>query len=1290
MRAPAKTPKHGRRWKKGHSCVSNPGVKKHRSAAKNRFFSVVSGPSSLTVDALAKHDARQEDKDGDAILQDVSETQSASGRTFSTWASNWTECTNVTFNKVHRYVTTSSVMHKSILAVLAAITEVIKTEDGKETDTEYFAALMTALDNPANDAETVAAITYLLAMCMKRVPAGVLKAKFSDASKLFMNLLAAHINTQLPTLLRSVLRCLAHLLRVQDQAAWSNASTVHVYNAILSFVTHSKPKVRKAGQQAVVSILRGSKFMLEPSAPSHHPAAVVTVKYCVKEIETTGGSSEATTTLHVLGLLQEILDIVPKSSLKSACETILKVMTLANVLVTSVSMKCLHKMFASRPKPTSLPADLNAQIISALYDFVPGENDTQLMSAWLSVMKEAHANLQSNLNDDLFVNRVPRYFAVAMNCLKNNNLDIGRVATQAMISLVRDKMGGLHERFSVMVNDTATPIHKIIRVIENGLSYQYHATWGMVLELLAVVMEVLGKSCHPILMKCLRSLADLRDSHRFPYKSLLDKAVGMAVQSMGPKLVLDAIPLQITGDLDNYDFPHSWLLPLLREYIKETELSFFTKFFLPLAAKLQMRSLEFASDGQVVQAKTYDTLQLQIWSLLPGFCNKPTDLTESFKSIAKVLGVGLREREDIRMDILASIRKLILQNLENEACRKEMARFAKNFLPIFFNLYTSDPEKERDPVRMAMLETIRIYVKITDQELVGSYVDMCLEKSSEENVSAFRRYALLDLLISLVQQTDLKRLKKIYVVALLQLNTNDRTVQKKSYRILEQLCSGESHDCKLFVTSHVSELAENLTTSLSGASPSAKAPRLRCLIHIFRQLDDEEMEFLQNVVPEAVLCTKEVAEKARQAAYLLLIEIGKALFRWNPNLPKAAVVQVYFELVLAGLAGQPHVIACTLLTLTRITYEFKDYVNDELLGILVDSACLLLSCNAREIVRSALTFLKLLLTQFDEVTIGQYLEKMVSSLVLMKETNRHQVRFKAKEIFSRLVRKFGYEVILSQLPASHHKLLSHIKKVQERAKRKQQRKIEDDDDDDAEDDDVPVPKNKPESFEEFLPDTDSDLDDEQPKKKRSGRKVKDIKGRAQQGAAWLQEGSEDVMDFLDPSVSHKVLSVKPNPKEQKKNNKDTPFKLASDGRMIIQESDDECDAKGKSAPPVDDLDELLDAFEGHSKKSRKRKLSIDDPDEDELTNRKYQAGGSGIHRPVKKPVPGAEYRAKKAHGDIKKKGQPDPYAYIPLELSALNKRKKAKVKGQFKSLVRGAKKGALKGQKLRAKQKQKR
>ena len=60
----------------------------------------------------------------------------------------------------------------------------------------------------------------------------------------------------------------------------------------------------------------------------------------------------------------------------------------------------------------------------------------------------------------------------------------------------------------------------------------------------------------------------------------------------------------------------------------------------------------------------------------------------------------------------------------------------------------------------------------------------------------------------------------------------------------------------------------------------------------------------------------------------------------------------------------------------------------------MDSACLLLSCNAREIVRSALTFLKLLLTQFDEVTIGQYLEKMVSDPGLVIEVEMWTVFLK--------------------------------------------------------------------------------------------------------------------------------------------------------------------------------------------------------------------------------------------------------------------------------------------------------
>lgn len=49
-------------------------------------------------------------------------------------------------------------------------------------------------------------------------------------------------------------------------------------------------QVRKAAQHGVCSILRGSEFLFGDGAPSHHPAASSTAKFCVQEIEKAGGT----------------------------------------------------------------------------------------------------------------------------------------------------------------------------------------------------------------------------------------------------------------------------------------------------------------------------------------------------------------------------------------------------------------------------------------------------------------------------------------------------------------------------------------------------------------------------------------------------------------------------------------------------------------------------------------------------------------------------------------------------------------------------------------------------------------------------------------------------------------------------------------------------------------------------------------------------------------------------------------------------------------------------------------
>lgn len=48
-------------------------------------------------------------------------------------------------------------------------------------------------------------------------------------------------------------------------------------------------------------------------------------------------------------------------------------------------------------------------------------------------------------------------------------------------------------------------------------------------------------------VECLRSMAELRSSDSFPFQREVDYAVGQAVKKFGPRNVLDAVPLEITG-----------------------------------------------------------------------------------------------------------------------------------------------------------------------------------------------------------------------------------------------------------------------------------------------------------------------------------------------------------------------------------------------------------------------------------------------------------------------------------------------------------------------------------------------------------------------------------------------------------------------------------------------------------------------------------------------------------------------------------------------------------------------
>lgn len=63
-----------------------------------------------------------------------------------------------------------------------------------------------------------------------------------------------------------------------------------------------------------------------------------------------------------------------------------------------------------------------------------------------------------------------------------------------------------------------------------------------------LVNQVWGKAGHQYMHKCLQTMCDLRSTHHFAFINEVDKCIGEAIKTMGPRIVLDAVPFQITGE----------------------------------------------------------------------------------------------------------------------------------------------------------------------------------------------------------------------------------------------------------------------------------------------------------------------------------------------------------------------------------------------------------------------------------------------------------------------------------------------------------------------------------------------------------------------------------------------------------------------------------------------------------------------------------------------------------------------------------------------------------------------
>lgn len=826
---------------------------------------------------------------------------------------------------------------------------------------------------------------------------------------------------------------------------------------------------------------------------------------------------------------------------------------------------------------------------------------------------------------------------------------------------------------------------EMISLLEAGLGVHYQAAWVHVMTVQQAMFNKLNHYAAPLMNDCLALLGELRLSPSETYKEQLDKTLGVAISTMGPEFFLQILPLNLEAPTSSSHVGRAFLLPLLKTYTTNTNLSYFVNVLIPLGDRLAQKGEAAAARELEMQAKVYETLVNQIWSLAPGFCDLPMDLTRAFNdTVAERFSSLLYTQPDLRPTIAQALQLLIEKNQAlakssaddshlmrayglNKAQASQnlafMSKFAVNYLAVFFNVFSQIAPMFRG----FMAEVIKAYLTVTTPEDINTtfkkvlaMLSQALESnevvSNDPALPPPMSHTMLDLAIIMIPFLDAESAELLYNGTLTSLlsKENDPTLQKKGYKVLNHLMNCPNG--RLVVSKHIQELQSYLLEATSACTPSAKKDRIKTLNEVVSLLPSSDLHFIPAILSEVVLASKDHNEKTRNFAFDLLVAMGNKmkaggvvqnsrLEGFDASVPDApATLGEYFTMVTAGLAGTTaHMIGATVGALSRIFFEFKEELPVEITSELLQTINVLVASNNREIVKAAVGYIKVCIAVLDVGILRPQLSNIVHSLLKCQNQHRSHFKVKIRHLFERLIRRFDYETIAALVPEDDKKMIINIQKRRLRAKRRKNTNVAASDDEDDGEVSARAAAKKgafQDAYEEVLYgseseiDDDDDSEDETLKAASAALKQKNTNNKKKPQTttnAFIREDGEDgPLDFLDRSALGRISSSKPLQRKVKTNK--GAFAEGDDGRLVINEPSSKQEAEEEQAEETEDyyMQHITnpDGFVRDKRnriKFKKGKDAVDDAMEVD----DGEEGGKKVKRPAKKYERiGKEFRSK--------------------------------------------------------------
>ncbi|KAF5370856.1 hypothetical protein D9758_001883 [Tetrapyrgos nigripes] len=1169
-----------------------------------------------------------------------------------------------------RVHTSSSLPHqKAPASLLVALESTFKEQKTEPSPTAYFASLLTTLDATIqkkelslNEGDVLPAELYLIALIIPFVSVPVIRANLSTILNLTGPLFPSLIHYAPP--LRSQLSLYGVVLSSLDRSQLEVHGIRQAFASILQLCLDPRPK--------------------PPSPMVRHPYTERVAEWAQSALKdvSQGGlqskfkkseSSNDETAIHLLAFLRPLLPSLSSNSYPPITGLVLSLPHFGNPYLSQ-----------SSDDTSAVDANVFPDLLKTIMSLPPSKGDNSLAPAWVQVLGEAMATFCAT-DADACMNHINSVWKAVWPLLESNHTAVRQAAAKSL-NLLLECISQSPESFH-RFGDFSTQISKALTSVTftRAIPEILQVASSLIINSQKTRVSM-DDSMNQKVLSLIEQVGALRIAKGFEYKEAADATLASAMRVLGPEVLLELLPLNLEpSDRQAGREPRAFLLPLLTQP-HPSPLSHFVSYFVPLSERMFDLQQQADQEGRDSEAKLWSVLVAQIWAGFSAYCHGTTDLETALNaSFSQLLSQLLYSQPDLRLAVLRGLKAMVDSNVSIAEGNEEATNPAKidaqkashnvdflrtqaeSWLAVYFNVFGSVGRDSRGIVGDIIIswagitpeaEINKAYAKVVGllkSDLAKVSPSSAKTGTSGDDSITVTALDLLLLLLPYLSSADMTALFQKCLSPTL-LSVKDNAIQKRGYKVLAKIVlSG-----KIPVDpEHVFHELDNLSDSLV---PAAKKDRLNLLTALIPLIPSTAMHLIPSLIPEAVLGTKETSDKARTAAFELIITMGKKMseggvvkrdmidgMEEDASTEAAANIEEFMKMVAGGLAGSsPHMISASITAVSRLVFEFKDQLSNDMKTEIFTTLLVFLSSANREIVKSVLGFIKLAIHTFPVETIQPHLKELVPALLNWSHDHKNHFKAKVRHIFERLLRRFSWEDVYSC--ASNEdasKVLINIKKRKERAKRKKEKKKDDDDDDDEK---PQVNRNTGDAFEDILYGSESEIDesDDDESAQRSGAR-QNQKGQGMR----LRMDVDEPMDLLQ-GVASRVTNTS-STKRRKPGQDAAQFKVDEDtGKMMINDSDSDEDAAGEDVSGTAYRESItsVDGFQRgpngrikFNKDTKKRRRNEDaddamDVDDDE---------GKHSEKPKRRKSAklGQEFKAKRAGGDVKKGGV-DPYAYLSL------------------------------------------